>query len=105
MIKNIVARFSTLAQSRLFLFAGQGSQEVGMFGSIPEKDREEGVAVAREAIGIDLGEVAATDEKNRINQTEITQPLLLLSHYLHFRKDRYHLTLEQDDWMIGHSLG
>lgn len=35
MIKNIVTAFSTVKNSRLFLFAGQGTQEVGMLDSIP----------------------------------------------------------------------
>ena len=37
MIKNISHSFNTLKHSRLFLFAGQGTQEMRMFDSIPEK--------------------------------------------------------------------
>ena len=37
MIKNICHSFSTLQHSRLFLFAGQGTQEIRMLDSIPEK--------------------------------------------------------------------
>lgn len=36
-------------------------------------------------INIELDEVAKTDTQNIINQTEVTQPLLLLSHYFHFQ--------------------
>jgi malonyl CoA-acyl carrier protein transacylase len=56
-------------------------------------------------VGVDLREVATTDVANRINQTEVTQPLLVLSHYLHFHSANHHLTLSPQDYMIGHSLG
>ena len=37
MIKNIVTKFNTIKHNKLFLFAGQGTQEVGMLNFIPEK--------------------------------------------------------------------
>jgi malonyl CoA-acyl carrier protein transacylase len=105
MIKNVGAAFCSARHSRLFLFAGQGTQEVGMLQHIPEQLREEHVSRASKLLGVDLAEITNTDEHNQIGQTELTQPLLLLSHYLHFRKENYHETLSKDDWMIGHSLG
>jgi malonyl CoA-acyl carrier protein transacylase len=39
-----------------------------------------------------------------MNQTEVTQPLLLFSHYLHFQQNHAH-SPTPDDFMIGHSLG
>ena len=49
--------------------------------------------------------MATTDSKGLINQTEVTQPLLLLSHYLHFKTKGYDQKLNSHDFMIGHSLG
>ena len=40
-----------------------------------------------------------------MNETEVTQPLLLLSHYLHFQSSNYDERLISTDYMIGHSLG
>lgn len=85
MIPKIVAAFSTSAAPRLFLFPGQGVQEVGMFSALPESDTREALALAGDLLGLDLAEIASLDKGKLINQTEITQPLLLLSHLLHFK--------------------
>jgi hypothetical protein len=37
MIKYISASFSTIKATKMFLFAGQGTQEVGMLNQIEEK--------------------------------------------------------------------
>lgn len=104
MLGLVVRGVSRFATQRLFLFAGQGTQEKGMLG-LQLQGWEELVRQAGERVGVDLREVATTDEGNRINQTEVTQPLLLLSHYLHFHSANHHLTLSPQDYMIGHSLG
>ena len=76
-----------------------------MLDSIPQQQRQDSIALASAVLGLDVKELVTTDHHKALNQTEITQPLLLLSHYLHFRKDYHHKTLNQQDWMIGHSLG
>ena len=62
MIKNIVASFNTVKHYRLFLFAGQGTQEVGMLNSIPTQDREEGLSLASRILGLDLKEIVTKDD-------------------------------------------
>ena len=69
MIKNICHSFNTLKHSRLFLFTGQGTQEMRMLDSIPEKQRKIGLSLASGLIGIDLEEVVTKDENKMINQT------------------------------------
>ena len=62
MIKNIVASFNTVKHSRLFLFAGQGTQEVGMLNSISTQEREEGLSLASRILGLDLKEIVTKDD-------------------------------------------
>jgi len=100
-----IARLHATVKPRLFVFAGQGIQQKGMLDHIPSSLRNEAVQVGKEVLGIDLYEVATTDSKNLINETEITQPLLLLSHYLEFHNHQYNHKLSSHDYMIGHSLG
>ena len=67
MIKRIAASFSTQKGTRLFLFAGQGTQEVGMLNSIEQKDREDGLGLASRLLGVDLTEIVTKDENKVIN--------------------------------------
>ncbi len=104
MINRVVSAFST-ANPKLFLFAGQGTQEIGMLNSIPDSLKEETLIKASILLDLDIKEILTEDKSKKINQTEITQPLLMLSHYLHFKSSGFHEDLSQSDWMIGHSLG
>ena len=56
-----------------------------------------------ESVGLDLEEIGTTDTHNQMNQTHITQPLLVLAHYLIFKQKNYDIM--KGDMMIGHSLG
>ena len=67
MIKRIATSFCTQKGTRLFLFAGQGTQEVGMLNSIEQKDREDGLALASRLLGVDMAEIVTKDEKKVIN--------------------------------------
>lgn len=89
MIKHIANTFSTTQHHRLFLFAGQGTQEVGMLNSIPPPLRTDTLQKASSWLGLDLEEIVTEDQGKVINQTEITQPLLMLSHWLHFKAKGY----------------
>lgn len=53
MIKTIAANFST-STHRLFLFAGQGTQEVGMLNSIPDPLKIDTLKKASEWLGLNL---------------------------------------------------
>ncbi|HJO36906.1 MAG TPA: ACP S-malonyltransferase, partial [Gammaproteobacteria bacterium] len=61
------------------VFAGQGSQSVGMLGELaaawPEIRRT--FDTASEALGEDLWSLAQTGPEERLNDTRITQPALL----------------------------
>lgn len=48
-------------------------------------------AQIRSTIGISLDEIGTNDPHNLIHLTEYTQPLLVLSHYLHFITSGYNL--------------
>lgn len=62
-----------------FVFPGQGSQTVGMLGEMAERHEvvratfEEAGAV----LGLDMWHLLAEGPQERLNQTEITQPVLL----------------------------
>ncbi|MDX1490014.1 MAG: ACP S-malonyltransferase [Pseudohongiellaceae bacterium] len=89
-----------------FVFPGQGSQKVGMLSALAQEYPiiQQTFAEASEAIGVDLWEVAQSDQANLINQTHITQPVLLTASVAIWR-----LWSEQGgalpDLLAGHSLG
>lgn len=89
-----------------FMFPGQGSQTVGMLADVLEASPEAGAIFERasEAIDKDLKAVALTGPEELINQTAITQPVVLtaslaLWHALQAR------TEFKPDYVCGHSLG
>ncbi|MCB1616592.1 MAG: ACP S-malonyltransferase [Pseudomonadales bacterium] len=89
-----------------FVFSGQGSQKIGMLAdmaarfTIVEKTFQEASAV----LGYDLWSMSQIGEQDQINQTEVTQPLLLTSSVALWR------CWQQENgvlpaYMAGHSLG
>jgi [acyl-carrier-protein] S-malonyltransferase len=62
-----------------FLFPGQGSQSVGMLGEIATSHPviEETFLTAGKVIDLPLWKLACDGPEEKLNQTEITQPLLL----------------------------
>lgn len=90
----------------VFMFPGQGSQSIGMMASLLE---EYDVArqvfdEASEAIGIDLKEIALHGPEDRINQTAITQPIVLTASIAMWRVWESQ-TNRKPDFVCGHSLG
>ena len=67
--------------SLAFIFPGQGSQSVGMMSELLESSplAREVFQRASDAISIDLSALALNGPVERINETEITQPLVLTS--------------------------
>lgn len=89
-----------------FVFPGQGSQKVGMLSALGQEYAviQDTFKEASEAISVDLWEVAQLDQAELINQTHITQPVLLTASVAIWR-----LWAEQGgalpDLLAGHSLG
>lgn len=89
-----------------FVFPGQGSQKVGMLSALGTEYSiiQDTFKEASEAISIDLWEVAQTDSAGIIDQTHITQPVLLAASVAIWR-----LWSQQGgalpDLLAGHSLG
>ncbi|MDA8389704.1 MAG: ACP S-malonyltransferase [Gammaproteobacteria bacterium] len=89
-----------------FLFPGQGSQAVGMLGALAEQYESvrQIFEEASEALGYDLWKVSQEGPEQRLNQTEITQPVLLAADVACYRVWRS-AGGPAPGWMAGHSLG
>ncbi|MFT5718852.1 MAG: [acyl-carrier-protein] S-malonyltransferase [Oleiphilaceae bacterium] len=90
----------------VFMFPGQGSQSIGMMAELLEE-----FDIARQvfndasaAIGIDLKEIALYGPGDRINQTAITQPLVLTASIAMWRVWESQTDIKPD-FVCGHSLG
>lgn len=90
----------------VFMFPGQGSQSIGMMAELLEE-----FAIARdvfeeasEAIGIDLKAIALQGSEDRINQTAITQPIVLTASIAMWRVWESQTDIKPD-FVCGHSLG
>mgnify|MGYP000917390962 CR=1 FL=1 len=88
--------------NRLYLFAGQGTQEKGMLDALKESYGKEVSRYSKE-VGLDFMEMTSSDSANQINKTWVAQPLIVLSQWLHFKHNKY--SLNQNDVLIGHSVG
>lgn len=88
-----------------FLFPGQGSQTVGMLAEFADNEIVKSTfAAASQVLGYDLWQVAQEGPQDKLNQTEITQPLLLTSSVALWRvwQDSSEIA---PAYMAGHSLG
>ena len=65
------------------VFPGQGSQSVGMMDNIISSDLEiqKIFNTASEILGYNILEIISKGPKEKLNQTEITQPAILLTSY------------------------
>ena len=89
-----------------FVFPGQGSQQIGMLSNIAEENPEVGETFveASDVLGYDLWNLVQNGEQEAINQTEVTQPLLLTASVALWRLWKAH-DGEAPSVMAGHSLG
>ncbi len=89
-----------------FVFPGQGSQKVGMLAELADKHSLV-LATFREAseeLGLDLWEICQRDPDNNLDQTEITQPVLLAASVAIWRIWK-EAGAPDPAIMAGHSLG
>lgn len=89
-----------------FVFPGQGSQQIGMLSDIAETDPSivETFEQASNVLGYDLWKLVQQGEQEEINQTEVTQPLLLTASVALWRLWQDH-DGAAPQVMAGHSLG
>lgn len=89
-----------------FIFPGQGSQKVGMLSELSKKYTliEDNFKKASEILGFDLWDLVQNGPEEKLNQTEFTQPALLVSSYC-----LWQVALEEGlpkpVVLAGHSLG
>jgi [acyl-carrier-protein] S-malonyltransferase len=89
-----------------FVFPGQGSQKLGMLASLSERSPiiKATFAEASEVLQQDLWEIAQLDSQNTLDQTHITQPVLLSASVAIWRLWNS-LSEQQPSILAGHSLG
>lgn len=93
------------SQNLGFIFPGQGSQSVGMLSEfIDQPVIKKTFATASEVLGFDLWQLIAKGTKDQLQQTENTQPAILVASIALWR---YWLERggPQPVVMVGHSLG
>lgn len=89
-----------------FVFPGQGSQKLGMLAELASNFSvvEETFAEASAVLDTDLWEVSQIDQQEQLNQTDITQPVLLAASVAVWRIWQG-LQGPQPSILAGHSLG
>ncbi len=89
-----------------FVFPGQGSQSVGMLKELAQAYAEvkETFAEASQALGFDLWQVVENGPKEKLNQTQVTQPAMLAAGVAVWRVWRAQGGPLPAS-MAGHSLG
>ncbi len=93
-----------------FIFPGQGSQSIGMLGTIADENPGYGEIItstfqqASDALGYDLWEITQKGPESKLNSTSITQPAMLSAGYALWQiwKDKGGIIPAV---LSGHSLG
>ena len=95
-----------MIKNTAFLFPGQGSQKLGMLDNLSRNFSiiESTFQEASDAMGTNLWEIAQTDKRGILANTEITQPVLLSASVAIWRV-WVSLTHERPSALAGHSLG
>lgn len=89
------------------LFPGQGSQSVGMMSALAENHAEikQYFDSASELLDYDLWQLVQQDPEQQLNQTEYTQPALLVAGVAYWQVWREQNPLAEPAFLAGHSLG
>ncbi len=89
-----------------FVFPGQGSQAVGMLDDLASNFATvaDTLAEASDALGYDIGALIHADPDERLGQTEVTQPAILVTSVAIWRVWQ-ELGGSDPAMMAGHSLG
>lgn len=89
-----------------FVFPGQGSQAVGMLGSLAAANPlvEQTFEQASDILGFDLWQLVANGPDTDLNQTHNTQPAMLAAGVAVWRIWCENTAI-RPAWMAGHSLG
>ena len=85
------------------VFPGQGSQSVGMLNDFSQDDISS-INPALTELPFDLIDIIQNNPDDILNKTSITQPALLATSYLHYKKF-LSLTNTLPNIIAGHSLG
>ena len=86
------------------LFPGQGSQSLGMLSSFNSEDLDFISSASKETLPFDLLDLIQSGPDDKLNQTSFTQPALLATSYLYYKKF-LSITELTPNIMAGHSLG
>ena len=86
------------------LFPGQGSQSLGMLSSFSYEDINFISEVSNKVLSVDLVNVIQQGPEDKLNQTSLTQPALLATSYLYYKKF-VSITGANPNLLAGHSLG
>ena len=86
------------------LFPGQGSQSLGMLSSFSSVDLDFISSASKEILSFDLLDIIQSGSDDKLNQTSFTQPALLATSYLYYKKF-LSITELTPNIMAGHSLG
>ena len=89
-----------------FVFPGQGSQKLGMLGSLANDYSliTDTFEEASDVLGLDLWEIAQHDSENNLDLTHITQPVLLTASVAIWRLWQQR-SPARPSVLAGHSLG
>ena len=91
-----------MAKHISIVFPGQGSQSIGMLDQFSNEDILSS-GYDTDIFSFDLLDIISTDEE-KLNQSQYTQPALVLSSHLYFRK-LTKLLSDKFNLLAGHSLG
>jgi len=88
---------------KTYIFPGQGSQSVGMGGTLFDEFQEV-TEKADEILGYSIKALCLEDRNNELSQTRFTQPAIYVVNALSYYKKREEIG-QRPDFVAGHSLG